>query len=72
MYKVIMYFTSYLLIRNIHFSNLPKFRCVKHLNKHTYIDGVILGTRLPVTRWIKLSLNFDSQSRAYMCSFEYY
>ena len=23
-------------------------------------------TRLPVTRWVKLSLNFDSQSRAYM------
>ena len=22
-------------------------------------------TRLPVTRWVKLSLNFDSQSRAY-------
>ena len=27
-------------------------------------------TRLPVTRWVKLSLNFESQSRVY--SFEYY
>ena len=27
---------------------------------------ILDSTRLPMTRWVKLSLNFDSQSRAYM------